>query len=97
MRQPTPTTGDIELLPVRDGYDRWAEIYDEEENPLLALEEPCVAEMLGEGRGLRIADIGCGTGRHALRLAQAGALVTGVDFSDVMLQCAQRKPAAEAV
>src|SRR5438128_9514141 len=97
MSQPTAATGEIELLPVREGYDRWAEIYDEEDNPLLALEEPCVAEMLGDVRGLRIADIGCGTGRHALRLAQAGARVTGVDFSGVMLQRAQRKPGAEAV
>jgi malonyl-CoA O-methyltransferase len=97
MSQPSTATSDIELLPVREGYDRWATIYDQEDNPLIALEEPCVAEMLGEVRGLRIADIGCGTGRHALRLAQAGASVTAVDFSGVMLERAQRKPGAEAV
>ena len=25
---------------IRSGYDRWAEIYDHELNPLVALEEP---------------------------------------------------------
>src|SRR5438128_6274481 len=97
MSQPTAATGEIELLPVREGYDRWAEIYDEEDNPLTALEEPCVAKLLGDVDGLRIADIGFGTGRHALRLAAAGAVVTGVDFSEVMLARARRKPGAGAV
>jgi ubiquinone/menaquinone biosynthesis C-methylase UbiE len=95
--QPAPPASEAEILPVRDGYDRWAEIYDDEDNPLLLLEEPRVAQLLGDVRGLRIADIGCGTGRHALRLAAAGAVVTGVDFSEVMLERARCKPGAEAV
>jgi SAM-dependent methyltransferase len=41
--------------------------------------------------------IGCGTGRHALRLADAGARVTAVDFSEAMLQCARAKSGAEAI
>jgi malonyl-CoA O-methyltransferase len=97
IEQMTSPLSDVEILPVRDGYDRWAEIYDEEDNPLIALEEPRVAELLGEVRGLRIADIGCGTGRHALPLAAAGAIVTGVDFSDVMLKRAQDKPGAHTI
>ena len=47
--------------------------------------------------GLTVADIGCGTGRHALRLAAAGARVTAVDFSEAMLQRARAKPGAEAI
>src|SRR5438105_3278933 len=95
--QSNAPSSEVEILPARDGYDRWAEIYDEEDNPLLLLEEPCVTQLLGDVRGLRVADIGCGTGRHALRLAAEGALVTGVDFSEVMLERARRKPGAEAV
>lgn len=40
-----------------------------------------------------MAYVGCGTGRHALRLAARGAKVTGVDFSEGMLaraRCAAR-------
>lgn len=81
-------------LSVRAGYDRWAEIYDEDENPLVALEEPLMPELLGDVRGLRVADVGCGTGRHALGLAAAGATVTAVDFSGPMLEKARAKPGA---
>ena len=62
---------------VRSGYDRWAEIYDEEANPLIGLEEPVVREALGDVAGLAVLDLGCGTGRHAVWLASAGATVTG--------------------
>jgi malonyl-CoA O-methyltransferase len=84
-------------LPTRDGYDRWAEVYDGEGNPLVALEEPLLAELLGDVRGMAVADVGCGTGRHALRLAAAGARVSAVDFSDEMLRRARAKPGADAV
>jgi ubiquinone/menaquinone biosynthesis C-methylase UbiE len=81
----------IEHLPTAAGYDRWAEIYDAEDNPLIALEEPCVENLLGNVAGLAIADIGCGTGRHAIRLAQAGARVYGLDFSSRMMELARHK------
>jgi malonyl-CoA O-methyltransferase len=82
---------------VRSGYDRWAVIYDREANPLIAIEEPVVQEALGNVAGLSVLDLGCGTGRHAVRLAGAGAVVTGVDFSEGMLEEARRKPGAGAV
>jgi malonyl-CoA O-methyltransferase len=84
-------------LPTRDGYDLWAEHYDGDGNPLVALEEPVVAARLGDVRGLDVLDIGCGTGRHALALAAAGARTTAVDFSAGMLARARAKPGAEAV
>jgi malonyl-CoA O-methyltransferase len=82
---------------VRDGYDRWSEIYDHEANPLIGLEEPVVREALGEVAGLAVLDLGCGTGRHALWLAEAGASVTAVDFSEGMMDKARQKPGAEGV
>lgn len=90
-------SADDELVPTRDGYDRWAEIYDDEANPLVMIEEGEVSRALGEVAGLAILDVGCGTGRHAVRLANAGARVTGVDFSTGMLEKARAKPGAEAV
>jgi malonyl-CoA O-methyltransferase len=82
---------------VRQGYERWAAVYDHEANPLLPLEEPVVRAALGDVRGLAVLDLGCGTGRHALWLSSAGATVTAVDFSDAMLSRARAKPGAEAV
>lgn len=90
-----PTKSDV--LPVRAGYNRWAEVYDTEDNPLVLLEEQYVVPLLGAAEGLSVADIGCGTGRHALRLAALGARVTALDYSEAMLQRARAKPGADAI
>jgi ubiquinone/menaquinone biosynthesis C-methylase UbiE len=87
----------MEIVPTQAGYDRWAEFYDAEDNPLVLLEEQHIGRLAGGVAGLAVADIGCGTGRHALRWAAAGARVTAVDFSEAMLQRARAKPGAEAV
>jgi 2-polyprenyl-3-methyl-5-hydroxy-6-metoxy-1,4-benzoquinol methylase len=86
-----------EEVPTRLGYARWAEVYDGEDNPLVLLEDVHIGPLLRGVAGLDVADIGCGTGRHALRLAAAGARVTAVDFSPAMLERARAKPGAEAI
>jgi malonyl-CoA O-methyltransferase len=86
-----------EVLPTRTGYDRWAELYDSEDNPLVLLEDEHVGCLVGDVAGLSVADIGCGTGRHAFRLATAGARVTAVDFSEAMLERARAKRGAQAI
>lgn len=89
--------GRARVVPTRQGYDLWAAVYDTEGNPLLALEEPEVERALGDVRGLDVLDVGCGTGRHAVRLALSGARVTAVDFSEAMLAQASAKPGADGV
>jgi malonyl-CoA O-methyltransferase len=86
-----------EVLPIRAGYSRWAEVYDTEDNPLVLLEEQYIVPLLDAAAGQAVADIGCGTGRHALRLAALSARVTALDYSEAMLQRARTKPGAEAV
>ncbi|WP_394836162.1 class I SAM-dependent methyltransferase [Pendulispora rubella] len=81
------------IVSTRDGYDLWAEIYDTEQNPLILLEEPEVRRHLGDVRGLSVADVGCGTGRHAVRLAAERARVTALDFSEGMIGRAKAKAA----
>jgi malonyl-CoA O-methyltransferase len=95
--EPLPDPATIEVLSTRDGYARWAEVYDTEDNPLVRLEGRYLPALLGDVSGLTVADVGCGTGRHALRLAAAGAGVTAVDFTEAMLERARAKPGAEAV
>jgi malonyl-CoA O-methyltransferase len=85
------------ITTVRDGYDRWAAVYDHDANPLQAMEGPVVRAALGDVRNLSVLDLGCGTGRHSLWLAEAGATVTAVDFSEGMLAEARRKPGAETI
>jgi len=81
----------------REGYDRWAPLYDAEPNPLVQLEESVLPGLLGDVAGLDVADLGCGTGRHASRLARAGARVVALDFSEQMLAEARAKTAGAAV
>ncbi len=79
-----------ELSPY-EGYARWAEQYDTDGNPLIALEGPAVANLLGDLSGKRVLDLGCGTGRHTIVLCQKGGLVTALDQSIEMIQIAQKK------
>jgi ubiquinone/menaquinone biosynthesis C-methylase UbiE len=85
------------IASVRDGYDRWAAVYESDANPLPALEAPVVRSAVGDVRGLSVLDLGCGTGRHTLWLTEAGASVTAVDFSEGMLAEARRKLGMESV
>ena len=87
----------VENLSTKEGYDRWATIYDDEDNPLIVLEERYLPGLLGDVHGLDVVDLGSGTGRHAIRLVAAGARVTAVDFSDGMAARARRKPGWEQV
>jgi len=81
----------IEIEPLA-GYALWAESYHEQaDNPLTALEHDVFARLVGEVAGLRVLDVGCGTGRHALRLATQGAQVTGADPCPQMLAVAREQ------
>ncbi len=85
------------IVPAQEGYDRWSALYDVEDNPLITLDDEHVRHALGRLDGLQVLDLGCGTGRHALSLARAGAHVTAVDFSEGMLRQARSKPEADKV
>ncbi len=85
------------ILSAREGYDRWAPLYDAKRNPAVALKEREIGRLLGAVKGLRVADLGCGTARNSLAMAAAGADVTAVDFSEGMLAQARRKPGAGKV
>ncbi len=51
----------------------------------------------GYDKSLRILDIGCGTGRHAIELTKRGYNVTGIDLSESQLRRAAEKAAAEGL
>jgi malonyl-CoA O-methyltransferase len=72
-------------LSVREGYAAWASCYDDDGNPLTALEGPAVRAWFGPIDGRRALDLGAGTGRHALALAEAGAWVAALDLTPEML------------
>jgi SAM-dependent methyltransferase len=97
-REPAPDDR-ARLLPRVDpgeGYAAWAATYDDHDNATIALEEPVVAALLAGLPAGRALDVGCGTGRHTARLADAGHDVTGIDPSEEMLTRArERLPGVE--
>lgn len=82
------------LVPSAEGYARWAPLYDQTPNPLLAREERQLLPLLAGLRNRSILDLACGTGRWLEKLtAQAGGSVVGIDSSIAMLRIAAKKDA----
>jgi len=52
-----------------------------------------IEKEIAYDKALRILDIGCGTGRHAIELTRRGYSVTGIDLSPAQLQRAREKAA----
>jgi len=58
---------------------------------------PRMLEMLGEVRGQRILDLGCGEGGYARELVRRRAQVVGVDGSERMITIARRRSEEEGL
>ena len=57
------------------------------ENVLWRFHETLAA--IGDARGRRVLDVGCGPGRYSAELAARGAAVTGIDFAPAMIERAR--------
>lgn len=86
-----PATGII-----RHHWDRRADAFDDEVGHGLVSEEQrrawldLLSRLVGAGP-VRVLDVGCGTGFVALRCAELGHAVTGVDLSPQMIERARHK------
>jgi 2-polyprenyl-3-methyl-5-hydroxy-6-metoxy-1,4-benzoquinol methylase len=77
-------------------FENYAHKYDQEVFTLGTVGECDFLETeFNFDKSLRILDIGCGTGRHAIELTRRGYTVTGIDLSEAQLRRAREK-AAEA-
>ena len=59
----------------------------------VGLLDPWMLDACGDVAGRDVIDLGCGEGRFSLMLAERGARVLGVDYSDVMIAAANQRPA----
>lgn len=74
------------------GWDAKANAYDEGFNRVSSLAFPAILNHLGgDLSGRRTLDVCCGTGELTSALGALGANVTGVDFSEAMVEIATRK------
>lgn len=78
------------MLTPEEGYDIYAADYDKRREFLDSFEKDEIKRMLGDIKGKRILDVGCGTGRLMRFLVDQGAEVVAVDLSEEMLKKARK-------
>ncbi|MGP4015830.1 class I SAM-dependent methyltransferase [Saccharopolyspora sp. 5N708] len=81
----------LQDIQTKAGYDLWASSYEQTPNPVVAVDARHSLGLLAPGRGERILDAGCGTGRNLAAMLDAGAAPQGIDFSPGMLAVARRR------
>ncbi|OWA37807.1 hypothetical protein B9G55_07135 [Saccharibacillus sp. O16] len=91
-------TNEPKLVNGHDNHEEYdnPERYDRE-NGEWKPEMPLLLEYAEQAGGAAILEIGCGTGRTAIPLAEAGYTVIGVDLHEGMLELARRKAEAAGV
>lgn len=87
------------MLTETDFYDRLAEFFDvmTDWSSRLAVELPFLEVVLARHDAHTILDCACGTGGHAIALAQRGYRVSGADISAQMIARAQTNAARAGV
>lgn len=77
-------------------FENYAEAYDREGFTRGTSGECDFLENeINRNKSLKILDVGCGTGRHAIELAGRGYTITGIDLSESQLARASQKAAEQ--
>lgn len=87
------------MLQPEEFYNALADRYDAMTSfdDRLATQRDILAKLLEQLPASHVIDMGCGTGVHAIALAQLGLAVTAIDISEGMLEKARRHAADAAV
>ncbi len=81
----------------KEAYDVWSENYDEIENKTRDLEAVALRRSVSALDWSDVLEIGCGTGKNTVWLAERAKRLVGADFSAEMLAKAREKISAENV
>jgi len=76
-------------------FENYAQKYDSENFTHGTIGEcDFIEKELAADKSLKVLDVGCGTGRHAIELTKRGYNVTGIDLSESQLKRAREKAEA---
>lgn len=82
-------------MPSRDdverAYDRWAASYDQDKNATRDLDAAVVRRAPLDLADRDVLELGCGTGKNTVWLAEHARHVTAIDFSDAMIARAHER------
>ncbi len=82
---------------IQDAYTDWSITYDSDRNLTRDLDQVVTKETLNRRRFHTVLEVGCGTGKNTLLLAQLGERVCALDLSVGMLEQAKGKIKSERV
>jgi len=84
-------------MTVQQAYTRWSITYDTDRNRTRDLDQTVTRQVLADRRFRCILELGCGTGKNTVFLAEIGEKVLALDFSEGMLAVAKEKVQQEHV
>jgi len=84
-------------MSIQNAYNEWSEIYDTNENLTRDLDQKVIRDTFNNQHFQSILELGCGTGKNTVFLAEIGANVHALDFSLGMIEKAKEKVQAENV
>ena len=82
---------------IQKAYDEWSDSYDADSNLTRDLDQQVTREALANLLFNSVLEIGCGTGKNTVFLAQIGTSVHALDFSQGMIEKAKEKVRAQNV
>jgi ubiquinone/menaquinone biosynthesis C-methylase UbiE len=82
---------------IQNAYNEWSGTYDTDENLTRDLDRIVTRDTLANQQFNSIVEIGCGTGKNTMFLAQIGTSVHALDFSPGMIEKAREKIKADNV
>ncbi len=76
---------------MNDPYRRIAAVYDAAVEPFNAALRKYVLKVAKPSAGMKVLEVGCGTGTNLALFAEAGCEISGIDLSPSMLGLAKKK------
>ena len=84
-------------LSAEAAYQRWAAVYDSMENATRDLDAAVLRRVLEGIEAREVVELGCGTGKNTLWLAERFAHLTALDLSEAMLAKARARCPSDKV
>lgn len=84
-------------MDIQNAYNDWSGTYDSDDNLTRDLDQRVTMDLFGNLHFDSVLEVGCGTGKNTVLLAQIASVVHAVDFSQGMIEKAKEKVQADNV